>query len=107
MTDSLFHLCDCVSGIVSLSQKEGGGVMSLFSIHLFYTWLDMTPNMRPGSNEVQGSLTAKAHQGYLATETQTNDSLSHSQMDEKQHGQANSKSLDAKEKKKNLCLLLE
>lgn len=44
--------------------------MSLFGIHLFYTWLAMTPHRRPGSNEVQGSLTALAHQGrqgYSAT----------------------------------------
>lgn len=44
--------------------------MSLFGIHLFYTWLAMTPHRRPGSIEVQESLTALAHQGrqgYSAT----------------------------------------
>lgn len=48
--------------------------MSLFGIHLFYTWLAMTPHRRPGSNKVQGSLAALAHQGrqgYSATKTQT------------------------------------
>lgn len=47
--------------------------MSLFGIHLFYTWLAMTPHRRPGSNKVQESLTALAHQGrqsYSATKTQ-------------------------------------
>lgn len=47
--------------------------MSLFGIHLFYTWLAMTPLRRPGSNEVQKSLTAHAHWGrqdYSASKTQ-------------------------------------
>lgn len=70
--------------------------MSLFGIHLFYTWLAMTPQRRPGSNEVQESLTALAHQGrqgYSATKTQTDpqsDSLSHIQMDKKPHRQTHS-----------------
>lgn len=60
--------------------------MSLFGIHLFYTWLAMTPHTSPGSNKVQDSLTALAHQGrqdYLATKTHTQiqmDSLSRTQI---------------------------
>lgn len=61
--------------------------MSLFGIHLFYTWLTMTPHRRPGSNKVQESLTTLAHQGkqgYSATKTQTQtqmDLLSRAQID--------------------------
>lgn len=73
---------------------------TIFGIHLFYTWLTMTPHRGPGSDKVH-SLTALAHQGrqgYSAAKTQTHkqmDSLSHTQMDKKPHRQINSKALDS------------
>ena len=69
MSDLLHGHCLCVA-FVCVSVEEGlfhfhkrRYVMSLFGIHLFYTWLAMTPHRRQGSNEVQASLTALAHQG--------------------------------------------
>lgn len=41
----------------------GFNVFSFWLLHVFYTWLALTPHRRPGSDKVQDSLTAAAVHG--------------------------------------------
>lgn len=78
ISDLLYGHCLCVVFACVLVEglfhfHKRGYVMSLFGIHLFYTWLAMTPHRRQGSNEVQASFTALTHQGSQGCSATTTD----------------------------------
>lgn len=65
-SNDLLTVCVSVGEVIWFFHKRRD-FMSLFGMYLFYTWLATTPRRRPGSHEVQESLTALAHQGRLNT----------------------------------------